>query len=127
MTQTQYRNMDKSCEGILPQGNGLHNSRKLRKAVAVYKTGKLIISNRYLKKVPKKKIEARKKVPYSKSNCSKFIFFNQPITYSMFLVSLWAIIITEKRTRITTVRSCCRTHLTLFLLGVRRSVRLCLL
>ena len=62
MAQTQYRNMDKSCEGILPQGNDLHNSLKLRKGVAVYKTGKLIISNSYLKKVPEKKIEARKKV-----------------------------------------------------------------
>ena len=127
MTQTQYRNMVKSCEGILPQGNDLHNSLKLRKGVAVYKTGKLIISNSYLKKVPEKKIEARKKVPYSKSSCSKLVFFNQPITYSMFLVSLWAIIITEERTHITTVRSCCRTHLTLFLLGECRSVRLCLL
>ena len=35
IAQTQYRNMGKSCEGILPQGKGLHNSRKLRKAVAI--------------------------------------------------------------------------------------------
>ena len=35
MAQTQYWNMDKSCEGILPQGKDLPNSRKLRKAVAI--------------------------------------------------------------------------------------------
>ena len=35
MAQTQYQNMDKRCEGMLPQGNGLHNSRMLRKAVAI--------------------------------------------------------------------------------------------
>ena len=35
MTQTQYQNTDKRCEGILPQGNGLHNSQMLKKAVAI--------------------------------------------------------------------------------------------
>ena len=35
MAQTQYWNMDKNCEGILPQGKDLPNSRKLRKAVAI--------------------------------------------------------------------------------------------
>ena len=35
MVQTQYRNMDKNCEGILLQGKDFHNSRKLRKAVAI--------------------------------------------------------------------------------------------
>ena len=55
MAQTQYRNMDKSCEGILPKGKGLHNSRKLRKAVAIYKTGKLMLSSKSLKKVPGKR------------------------------------------------------------------------
>ena len=98
MAQTQYRNIDKGCEEILPQGKGLHHSQKLRKTVVIYKTSKLILSNKYLKKVPEKNIETRKKVPYSKSSCSKLIFFNQPTTYSMFLVLLWAIIITEERT-----------------------------
>ena len=35
MVQTQYRNMDKRCEEILPKGKRLHNSWKLRKAVAI--------------------------------------------------------------------------------------------
>ena len=35
----------------------------------------------------------------------------------MFLVSLLATIITEERTHIITMRSCCRTHLTLFIPG----------
>ena len=35
MAQTQYRNIDKRWEGILPQGKGLHNSQKLRKALAI--------------------------------------------------------------------------------------------
>ena len=55
MAQTQYRNMDKGCKEVLPQGKGLHNSRKLRKAVAIYKTGKLILSKKSLKKVPEKR------------------------------------------------------------------------
>ena len=47
--------MDKGCEGTLPQGKGLRNSRKLRKAVAICKTAKLILSNKSLKKVLEKK------------------------------------------------------------------------
>ena len=35
MAQTWYRNMDKRYERILPQSKGLHNSRKLRKVVAI--------------------------------------------------------------------------------------------
>ena len=35
MAQTQYRNMDKRCEGILFQGKDLHNWRKVRKAAAI--------------------------------------------------------------------------------------------
>ena len=46
--------MGQGCEGILPQGKGLHNSRKLRKLVAIYKTYKLILSKNSLKKVPEK-------------------------------------------------------------------------
>ena len=37
MVQTQYQNMGKGCEGILPQGKGLQNLRKLRKEVVIYK------------------------------------------------------------------------------------------
>ena len=35
MVQRQYRNMDKRYEEILSQGKGIHNSRKLRKVVAI--------------------------------------------------------------------------------------------
>ena len=38
MAQTQYQNMGKGCEGVFPQGKGLHNSRKLGKVVAIFKT-----------------------------------------------------------------------------------------
>ena len=55
MEQAWYQNMDKRSEGILPQGKCLQNSRKLRKAVAIYKAGKLILSNKSLKKVPEKR------------------------------------------------------------------------
>ena len=51
--------MGKGCEGIIPQGKGLHNSRKLRKVVAIYKTDKLILFKKSLKKVPGSN-EARK-------------------------------------------------------------------
>ena len=46
--------MDQDCEGIFPQGKGLHNSRKLRKVVAIYKSDKLILYKKYLKKVLEK-------------------------------------------------------------------------
>ena len=36
--------MDKGCEGIFPQGKGLHNSRKLKKEVAIYKRDEVILS-----------------------------------------------------------------------------------
>ena len=45
--------MDKGCEGVLPQGKGLHNLRKLQ-VVAIYKTDKLILSKKSLKKVLEK-------------------------------------------------------------------------
>ena len=125
LTQTQYRNMNKGCEGILPQGKSLGDSRKLRKIVTIYKTGKLILSKKSLKKYQKKD-RGSEKLTYSKSSCSKLIFINQSITYSMFMVSLWAIIITEERNHAITVRSGCRTHLTLFLSRVCRSARPCL-
>ena len=118
VAQTQYGNIDKSCEGILPQSKGLHNSRKFRKVVAIYKTDKLIFSKNSLKRYQKKD-KGSEKVPYSKISCSKLTFFNQPITYSMFIVSIWAIIITEEKTHTKTLRSCCRTHLTLFISRVR--------
>ena len=80
--------MAKGCEEILPQGKGLHNSRKLRKLVAIYKTDKLILFQKVSEKSTKKKEKGSKKVHYSESNCSKPIFFNQPISCSLFLVSL---------------------------------------
>ena len=55
MVQTQYQNMGKGCEGILPQGKGLQNLRKLRKEVVIYKTDKLILPNKSLKEVPEKR------------------------------------------------------------------------
>ena len=55
MAETQYQNMGKDCKGILLQGKGLHNSRKLRKTVAIDKAGKLIIYNKSLKKVSGKR------------------------------------------------------------------------
>ena len=54
MVQTQYRNMGKGCEGILPQSKGLHSSRKLRKVVTIYKADKLIFSKKSLNQVPEK-------------------------------------------------------------------------
>ena len=55
MVQTQYQNMGKGCDGILPQGKGLQNLRKLRKEVVIYKTDKLILSNKSMKEVPEKR------------------------------------------------------------------------
>ena len=60
MAQTQYRNIGKGCEGILPQGKGPRSSRKLGKVVVIYKTDKFILSKKSLKST-RKRIEARKK------------------------------------------------------------------
>ena len=54
MAQTQYQNMGKGCEGVFPQGKGLHNSRKLGKVVAIFKTSSLILSKKVSEKVPGK-------------------------------------------------------------------------
>ena len=35
MAKTQYQNMDKASEEIPRQGKELHNSRKLRKVIAI--------------------------------------------------------------------------------------------
>ena len=51
---SQYRNIGKGCEGILPQSNDLHNSRKLRKVSAIYKVDKLMLSKSSVKKVREK-------------------------------------------------------------------------
>ena len=52
--------MDKDCERILSQGKDLHNSRKLRKIVAIYKTEKLIPPKKSLSL----KTRGSEKVPY---------------------------------------------------------------
>ena len=54
MAQAQYRIMGKDWKVIFLQGKSLHNSRKLRKVVAIYKTDKLILSKKVSKKVPEK-------------------------------------------------------------------------
>ena len=46
--QTQYRNMNKDCEEITRQCKNLQILRKLRKAVAIYKTNKPVLSYKYL-------------------------------------------------------------------------------
>ena len=50
-----------------------------------------------LKKYMSLKTRSSEKVPHSNSICSRLIFCNQLIKYSMFLVSLWAMIKTEER------------------------------
>ena len=53
---------------------------------------------------------------HNSRKCSRLIFCNQLTKYSLFLLSLWAMI--KHRTKNSysiTVRSCCRAHLTLFI------------
>ena len=76
--------MDKDCEELPRQGKNLHNSRKLRKVVAIYKIDKLILFYKYVSL----KTRGSEKVPYSKSSCSRLIFYSQLIKFSMFLVLL---------------------------------------
>ena len=54
MAQARYRNISKGCEENFPQGKGLHNWPKSGKVVVIYKTGKLILSKKSLKKIPEK-------------------------------------------------------------------------
>ena len=76
--------MDKDCEELPRQGENLPNSRKLRKVVAIYKINKLILFYKYVSL----KTRGSEKVPYSKSGCSRLIFYSQLIKCSMFLVLL---------------------------------------
>ena len=46
--------VDKSARVKAWQSKGLHNSQTLRKAVAIYKTGKLILYNKSLREYRKK-------------------------------------------------------------------------
>ena len=87
-------NMQKGCQEILLQGKDFRNSRTLRKVVAIYQTNKLVLSKKYMSL----KTRSSEKVLYSKTNCSRLIFCNQLIKYSVFLVSLSAMIKTEDRT-----------------------------
>ena len=84
--------MEKVCNEVLVQGEKLCTSRKLRKVVAIYKTNKLVLSKRYISS----KTRDPEIVPYSNSSRSRLIFCK----YSLFLVSLRAVIHIEERTLI---------------------------
>ena len=46
IVQTQYWNMGKGCGEIIRIAKDLHNSQKLRKVLATYKTNKLGLSEK---------------------------------------------------------------------------------
>ena len=48
IAQTQYRNIDKSCEEIPRKIKDVCNSRKLRKVGVIYKTNKPILFKKYM-------------------------------------------------------------------------------
>ena len=54
--------MEKGCQEIPLHGKDFGNSRKLSKAVAIYKTNKLVLSKEYMSL----KTRSLEKVPYSK-------------------------------------------------------------
>ena len=62
-------NMEKGCQEI-PQESNFRNSRKLSKAVAIYKTSKPVLSKKYIAL----KTRSSEKVPHSKSSCLRPIF-----------------------------------------------------
>ena len=64
IAETQYRNIGKGYEEVFIKE--LHNSRKLRKVAAIYKTNKLVPFKKQVSLNPK----GSKKLPYSKSSCS---------------------------------------------------------
>ena len=127
LEQTQYRNKGKGCEGILLQGKCLHNSRKLRKMVAIYKTYKLILSKKISEKSTRKRIEAWKN--YLTQKVATQTYFLWPTNYIFYLygITLSNNNYRRKNPKHNPVRSYCRTHLILFISGVRRSARLYLL
>ena len=79
--QTQYRNMNKDCEKV--------------RTFTIHESWEFVLTKKYLFL----KTRGLEKVSYSKSICSRLIFCNQLFKYSLFLVSLWAVIITKERTR----------------------------
>ena len=95
------------------------NSRKLGKVVAIYETNRLVLS----KKV--NVLKNSEKLTHPKSSCLRLFsdnFFLQLIKYSVSGIILSNDRYRGKNCHKITVRCCCRTHLTLFILGVCRSV-----
>ena len=66
------------------QGKDFRNSQRLSNVVPIYKTNKLVLSKKYMSL----KTRSSEKVPHSKGSCSRLIFCNQLIKYSVFLVLL---------------------------------------
>ena len=92
--------ISKHWQSLWRNPSSLRNAQKLRKVVMIYKT--IYKTKWYIKLILSKlslSLQAwgSEKVPYSKSCCSKLIFFNVPVTYAMFLVSFWAIIMTVEK------------------------------
>ena len=85
-------NIEKGQE-IPLQGKNFCNLRKLSKVVAIYKINKLVLSKKYMSL----KTRSLEIAPYSKRSCSRLIFGNQLIKYSVFLVTLWGMIKTKQR------------------------------
>ena len=92
--QTWLKVMKKSLGKVMT-----FRKKKVKKGSRFYKTNTLVLSKKYASL----KTRGLKKVPYSKSSFSRLIFCNQQIKYSMFLVSLWAIINTKERTLTTSL------------------------
>ena len=67
------------------------------------------------------KTRGSEKVAYSKSSCLRLFFWNQLIKYSVSDITLNDDKYRRKNSHSITVRSCCRTHLTLLISGLCRS------
>ena len=76
MSQTQYRNMDKGCKWTLRRVRAFTIGEKVNKDSSDLQNRETNSFQEVSEESTGKKIEARKKVPYSKSGCSKLIFFN---------------------------------------------------
>ena len=84
MVQTQYQNMGKGCEGILPQGKGLQNLRKLRKEVVIYKNRQINSFQKVSEGSTGKKIEEKISILKFSTEFNIFIKFpeNENVLHS---------------------------------------------
>ena len=85
MSQTQYRNIGKGCEGILPQSKGLNLFTKVKKGTSDLQNRQTNFFQKVSEKSTRKRIEARTKYLTQKVAATNVF----PLTNQLHILCLW--------------------------------------